>query len=870
MVLLATLWVFRLMTWPSILRRAYHSVLIHLVKQTALFDRDYYLELHGDSVFSGMSPLRHYVTYGDREKRSPMAFFDPDYYRSQTGGGTASVNVLLHYARVGRYRRISPSPWFDVDFYLAVNKDVARAGLDPLLHFVRWGGLEGRSPSPEFDSAYYLRTNPNVARSRTNPLLHYLRVGRLEGRRPLPEAECIDEVAVGDLPQPCIPSQDMWLGLPPRSHIGHAEVDVIVPVYRGRAETLRCLYSVLAASTETLFELVVIEDASPDGELVDDLKQLAASDLFTLLVNRKNRGFIHSVNRGMKLHSKRDVVLLNADTEVFDGWLDRLRQAAWRDRYTATVTPLSNNATICSYPRFLQDNPFPLELSYAELDDLASEMNAGAEVTAPTGVGFCIYIKRAALADVGLFDVKHFGRGYGEENDFCQRAIHNGWRNIIAANIFVHHWGAASFKGQKDKRILAALKTLDRQHPTYQQDVAAFIESDPLRDFRSRIDYSRLMRLRRKKNVLMVCHQRGGGAERHVQEEIQRLTTEGIGVYLMRPKAGNPSHVVIRHPAACQMPNLDSLNMADTTAMVNLLSDLGIAEIHTHSLVDFVSDAPDHLVALKKALGTPWKVNLHDYKIICPRINLAFPDGYYCGEPTEADCDRCLSKYGSDFGVTDISSWRRMHQRALKAADRVLVPDPDAAERLEHYYPEIHFEVSPHESLDPAQMTIRNPRLMPDERLCIVIIGAIGKIKGFDVLLACARHARQHRLPLSFALMGYSMNDRLLRDAGVNVTGRYLEEQAQDTLETLGPHLVWLPSVWPETYSYTLSIALKAGLPVAAFDIGAIARRIREFGPTIRHRLFPLALAKRPERLNEWFVAYRSRQINAESIRQAG
>ena len=431
----------------------------------------------------------------------------------------------------------------------------------------------------------------------------------------------------------------------------------------------------------------------------------------------QNLGFVHTVNRGMALHPKRDVVLLNADTEVFDGWLDRLRQAAQRHPRTGTVTPLSNNATICSYPRFLQDNPFPLEFSYAELDALTAKVNAGVEVEAPTGVGFCLYIKRAVLKDVGQFDEASFGRGYGEENDFCQRAIRKGWRNIIAADVFVHHWGSASFQGEKAKRLQAALKTLDRLHPNYQRDVAAFIDRDPLLDVRRRFDLARLIRLRRDKNTLIVSHNRGGGAERNVQEEIRRLNREGCGVFLMRPQAGQPSHVVIRHPAAKPLPNLPSYPLADTAAMTAALKDFNITEIHTHSLVDFTPEAPDHLIRLVEALGARWEVNLHDYKVICPRINLADGNGFYCGEPAETACNLCLAEVGSDFGVTDIGAWRAMHRRALLAADQVLVPDEDAAERLGRYFPEVTFEVSPHEDIDPAQIPIRIPELAPHEKL---------------------------------------------------------------------------------------------------------------------------------------------------------
>jgi len=117
-------WGFKHIAWLPLLGNTYRSLLIHLIKRSKLFDRAFYLERYGDIVQSVMSPLRHYVTIGDRERRSPMAFFDPDYYRFRAQGRAENVNTLLHYVYVGRYRRISPSTWFDVDFYITRNKDV--------------------------------------------------------------------------------------------------------------------------------------------------------------------------------------------------------------------------------------------------------------------------------------------------------------------------------------------------------------------------------------------------------------------------------------------------------------------------------------------------------------------------------------------------------------------------------------------------------------------------------------------------------------------------------------------------------------------------------------------------------------------------
>jgi len=856
--LLGALWLIKLVCIPPFLRaKVYRALIIRLIKRSNLFDKAYYLENNSDVAQKGTPALRHYVLYGDREGRFPMPLFDPGYYRSHAKGGTKKVNALLHYAYIGRYQRISPSQWFDVDFYLSNNKDVARAGSDPLLHYLNWGGLEGRSPCPQFDGLYYLRANPNVLDLRINPLIHYLFYGRLEGRNTLPgldKSPPLDSEA-SEISLLNSPSEEPWFGLRHRANIGNAKVDVIVPVYKARIETLRCIYSVLVAKCETDFELVVINDASSDQELVEDLHRLANQGLFTLLSNASNRGFVYTANRGITRHKKRDVILLNSDTEVYDGWLDRLSRAAYRHEHTGTVTPLSNNATICSYPRFLHDNPFPLELGYSELDALTARINANIEAEAPTGVGFCFYIKRACLQAVGLFDEKTFGKGYGEENDFCQKAIKKGWRNIIAADIFVRHLGAASFQGEKAQRVQSALKILGKRYPRYAKEVNNFIHADPLSGARRSLDLARMQRMRRDKNVLIVSHSRGGGTERHVQEDILRLTQEGYGVFILRPVAGDLEKVTLCHSQIKSFPNISPFILANTAILKEALEGLGITEIHTHSTVDFDPASPQYLLTIATALGAYLEVNLHDYKVICPRVNLADEKGFYCGEPPEAVCNQCLVERGSDFNVLDISVWRSMHEQALRGADKVLVPDSDVSERMLRYFSGINFEVSPHEKIELNAIKAKKPRLHADEKLRVLVIGAIGKLKGFNVILSCAKNARQNNLPIEFIVMGYSMNDKLIEEAGVYVTGKYQEHEALDTIRNLNCHVVWLPSVWPETYSYTLSLALQVNFPVFAFDIGAIARRVKEAG--MGEMLMPLSWADDPDNINLQFLKFR-------------
>ena len=269
-------------------------------------------------------------------------------------------------------------------------------------------------------------------------------------------------------------------------------IDVIIPVHKGAAATRRCIASVLAGASVAHFETIAVDDASPVPEIVGYLDDLASDGRITLLRNERNLGFVQSVNRGMAAHPDRDVVLLNSDTEVANDWLDRLQRAAYRAPDIGTVTPFSNNATICSYPFEGWTGGLPGTLGLAALDRVFASANAGRTVDLPTGVGFCLYIRRACLDQVGPFDAERFGRGYGEENDFCMRAARAGWRSVLAGDLFVFHEGAVSFADESATLTESAGATLGVMHPDYQRTVCEFSVRNPVRPLRDAVDAARL------------------------------------------------------------------------------------------------------------------------------------------------------------------------------------------------------------------------------------------------------------------------------------------------------------------------------------------------------------------------------------------
>ena len=135
-------------------------------------------------------------------------------------------------------------------------------------------------------------------------------------------------------------------------------VDVVVPVYGGLDRTLACLESALV-DLPRWARVIVVNDASPDIRVGQELGKLAARQRITLLSQTENRGFPGTANAGMRHDPTRDVVLLNSDTLVPPGWLAALREAAYSSADIGSATPLSNDATILSYPSVESPNAIP-------------------------------------------------------------------------------------------------------------------------------------------------------------------------------------------------------------------------------------------------------------------------------------------------------------------------------------------------------------------------------------------------------------------------------------------------------------------------------------------------------------------------------
>ncbi|MDH0896624.1 MULTISPECIES: class I SAM-dependent methyltransferase [unclassified Pseudomonas] len=593
------------------------------------------------------------------------------------------------------------------------------------------------------------------------------------------------------------------------------QVDIIIPVYRGLEETRRCIESVLAQPLATQVEVIVIEDASPEPELVAWLDTIA--DRVTLLRNDRNLGFVGTVNRGMTLHPERDVLLLNSDTEVAGDWLDRIQRAAYEHARIASVTPFSNSATICSYPVFCQDNDLPEGMNTAAMDALCQRANAGQRVDIPTAVGFCMYIRRDCLDDCGLFNEELFGKGYGEENEFCMRSAGRGWRHVLCGDVFVYHEGGVSFAETQSENQRIGHRALTRLYPGYDLMIREHIAADPAAHMRFAIDMLRARESGRPV-VLMINHGRGGGTEKHLLDMADEVG-EHAEIYLLRPQEEGGC-ISLGPLNGGKRARLLFEPGRDFQLLLETLRDLGVSRIHFHHTIGV------HLqfLLLPEQLGVPYDVTVHDYYLACPQVTLADEKGRYCGAPDEAGCNTCLERRPAPGGA-EIAEWRVFGTRLLNGAERVFVPSADSLSRMKRYFPDAHFIHVSHEHDLPQLVRIRP---LEDERpLKVLVLGALSVFKGADLLEACALEARRQRAPVEFHLLGFAYRHlSSFPVSNLHVHGAYEDERVDEWLDELRPDVVWFPGSCPETYSYTLSICMRAGLPVVASAIGAFPERL--------------------------------------------
>lgn len=263
------------------------------------------------------------------------------------------------------------------------------------------------------------------------------------------------------------------------------KVDILLPIYNSVEETKNCIQSIFANTKEEHFNLYLLDDRSPDHNIPELTSYYSQKYKNVIAIrNDENLGFPGNVNNGFSVSSN-DVVIINSDTLVTEGWLENLWKTAYSEEAIAAVNPMSNYGIVSGVPT--TNNAINDLFSFEELSEAYKVSKGTGYVEAPVLIGFCMYVKRLALQSVGVFDAATFKRGYGEETDWCLRARKQGFKLVVSEDVYVHHIGGSSFGAEKEQLRKKSREILLKRYPEIDGELRGFVKTNHFKEMRRRM-----------------------------------------------------------------------------------------------------------------------------------------------------------------------------------------------------------------------------------------------------------------------------------------------------------------------------------------------------------------------------------------------
>ncbi len=608
-------------------------------------------------------------------------------------------------------------------------------------------------------------------------------------------------------------------------------IDIIIPVYNGY-EFLKPLFDSIEANTTSPYRLIVINDCSPDERVKPFLLERLEKHPDSIFIDHQtNLGFVKSVNEGFS-HVKNHFLILNTDTEVPPFWLERLMYPIVHMEKIASTTPFTNAGQIASFPKFLEDNEIFDGMDVATLDKAFRDVNPeNFYEEIPTGVGFCMGVNHDLAKEIGFFDEETFGKGYGEENDWCQRAKAHGYQNILVPNLFVYHKHGGSFSAQQKSMLMAENgKKLLERYPNYDKEVSEYIKKDPhktLRDALVMVASS----LHDEGIHLILDHSLGGGANIYAEEIKKRYHAKERKVlyvaYDFYAGQFNLSFDYKEYHFTFAVDTIEDLEC--------LFDELVVQEIFVNSLVSY--RGTERMIALLKKLQeihhSDLVIPIHDYYPVCPNFTLLDENSTYCGVPQLERCTQCMANndlewrtFGNDH--IDVGTWRKYWRTLLEEATRIICFSNSSKEIMQKAYPDLDekkFSIEPHRV--PALPAVTTETRPEKNGVTIGILGAINLAKGAAVVKKLVKTIEERNLNIDVVLIGEISEH--IKSKRFHVTGRYERENLPSLVKEHNIDIFLIPSICPETFSYTTQEIIMMQLPLIVFDMGAPAERVNEY-----------------------------------------
>ena len=601
------------------------------------------------------------------------------------------------------------------------------------------------------------------------------------------------------------------------------EVDIIVPIYNGYDYLVKLFEDLL--KTKMKCRIILVDDKSTDERVLQLEREFARlHSNVIVLENERNYGFVKSVNRGLSI-SKNHVALVNTDTELPDGWLERLMYPILNDDKVASTTPYTNSATIFSFPNICYNNQIYRGKNVNTLDSYF-RMVRPRYVEVPTGVGFCMGLSKYAIEKVGVLDYETFDRGFGEENDWCQRAVKKGFKNVQVENLFVYHKHGGSFLSEEKEQLLKKhLEQLNKRFPAYDYQVNTFIRKDPNKKLRQLLEM--LIDTHETKSILYFDHSLGGGATSYLNTKKEEFLGESYCVSVVRYCIENNNYRFLFDNGSISL----EYEFQALTDIIEVGKWLHFDEIYINELVTYPKlwDVMDCIAQLKEQQNSKLIMLFHDFFALCPTINLLNTKRQYCGMPDENICEQCYLQKGFDsqYGCKSRKEWLSHWQMFLEKCTEVRTFSKDTYERVRKEFGEKPvLTLVPHKVEYVFQIY---KKCKTTDTLNIGLLGVMAIHKGSNYIKELLEEIDRRGLNVKIKLIGKQEEGNLKNYHSFEETGKYQPSQLPKLIYENDIDIFLISSIWPETFSYTAEEVIKMGMPIAAFDLGAPAERIRKY-----------------------------------------
>ncbi|ERN42345.1 putative glycosyltransferase [Rubidibacter lacunae KORDI 51-2] len=330
------------------------------------------------------------------------------------------------------------------------------------------------------------------------------------------------------------------------------KVDIIVCIHNALADVRLCLNAIVR-ETKPPYQLYLVNDGSGEETSCYLREFTSQHPNITSIETEVAGGYTKAANRGLRASSAEYVVLLNSDTIVPSGWLERLLECLKSDPKIGIASPLSNAASWQSVPEIYAAgggwavNELPAGYSTSDMADVVSSVSQKRYPRVPFLNGFCLCLKRAVIDEIGYLDEASFPKGYGEENDYCLRATDAGFDLAIADSAYIFHAksksygdkrraelakaGSRSLEAKHGKERIASQVELMRNHPLLEEMRLRVRQRLDQALSKPRGDMGARVRLGsdRQPSILFLLPVRGGGGGAHsVVQEASGMRKLGV------------------------------------------------------------------------------------------------------------------------------------------------------------------------------------------------------------------------------------------------------------------------------------------------------------------------------------------------------